>query len=148
MKLSIDELRKKISESGLKVTPQRMAILNAIYNLNNHPTAEQIIGRIHRDNPGIATGTVYNVLESLSEHALIRKVKTEDDKMRYEAIVERHHHLYCTECNFIEDYQNKELDQLLETFFKTNNIDNFIIDDVILQINGTFIKHKSKKTNR
>ena len=145
MKLSTEELRKKISESGLKVTPQRMAILNAIYDLNNHPTAEQIIGRIHRNNPGIATGTVYNVLESLSEHSLVKKVKSENDKMRYEAVIDRHHHLYCTECDNIVDYQNPEIDQMLDNLFENFTIDNFVIEDVILQINGKFIKHKTKK---
>ena len=148
MSLTIQDLRKMISNTGLKVTPQRSSILRSIIELNNHPTAEQIIGHIHKENPSISTGTVYNVLDTMEAHGLIKKVKTEKDIMRYEAIKERHHHLYCTECDFIEDYANQELDQLIESYFKNNTIDNFIIDNITLQINGKFITHKSNKANK
>jgi Fur family peroxide stress response transcriptional regulator len=142
-----ETLRKKISEKGLKVTPQRISILQAIFDLNNHPTAEQIIAYIHQDNPNIATGTVYNVLETLVEKNLVKKVKTENDIMRYEGFIGNHHHLYCTECDYIEDYENSELDALIDKFFKENDINNFIIEDIRLQINGKFIKHKIVKQN-
>ena len=63
--------------------------------------------------------------------------------MRYDGKTENHHHLYCIECDYIEDYKNAELDSLLKKFFEENKIDNFIIEDIKLQINGSFIKHKS-----
>ncbi|MCK9303893.1 MAG: transcriptional repressor [Bacteroidales bacterium] len=122
--------------------------MRSIIVLDNHPTAEQIIGYIHKESPSISTGTVYNVLDTMEAHSLIRKVKTEKGIMRYEAIKERHHHLYCTECDFIEDYTNQELDLLIESYFKNNTIDNFVIDNITLQINGKFIKHKSNTANK
>ena len=36
-------LREKLQEKGLKVTPQRVAIYEAIVQLENHPTAENVI---------------------------------------------------------------------------------------------------------
>ena len=59
-------------ESGLKVTPQRVAILEAIITLNNHPTAENIIDFIRKNHPNIATATVYKVLDILVENSLIK----------------------------------------------------------------------------
>ena len=46
--MKISEIRSKLIEKGLKVTPQRMAILEAIIVLNNHPTAENIIEYIRK----------------------------------------------------------------------------------------------------
>jgi Fur family peroxide stress response transcriptional regulator len=142
MKTSITEIQNKLSQKGLKVTPQRMSILEAIYTLNNHPTAEQIIDFIRPKYPNIATGTVYKVLDTLVNNDLVIRVKTEKDIMRYDGVIGVHHHLYCNECDYIEDYENSELDDLLKKYFEKNNISNFIVEDVRLQIKGKFIKHK------
>jgi Fur family transcriptional regulator, peroxide stress response regulator len=140
MKILIEDIRNKFSEKGLKITPQRVVILEAIYKLNNHPTADNIIEYIWESHPNIATGTVYKVLETLVENGLIRKVKTDKDIMRYDGIVENHHHLYCSECDLIEDYLDEELDKLLKNHFKNKNIKGFKIEDIVLQIRGTFDK--------
>jgi Fur family peroxide stress response transcriptional regulator len=141
------DIRDLLTKRGLKVTPQRLRIFEAIYQLNNHPTAEQIITFIRKKDPNIGSGTVYNVLDTLVQNGLIKKVKTEKDVMRYDGLVENHHHLYCRQCDYIEDYKNKELDELLKKFFEENSIDNFIIDEIKLQIAGNFIIHKNKDHN-
>jgi Fur family peroxide stress response transcriptional regulator len=140
MKVLIEDIRNKFSQKGLKITPQRVVILEAIYKLNNHPTADNIIENIRESHPNIATGTVYKVLETLVENGLIRKVKTDKDIMRYDGIVENHHHLYCSECDLIEDYIDEDLDNLLKNHFKDKNIKGFKIEDIVLQIRGTFDK--------
>lgn len=140
MKVLIEDIRNKFSEKGLKITPQRVVILEAIYKLNNHPTADNIITYIRESHPNIATGTVYKVLETLVENGLIKKVTTDKDIMRYDGNIENHHHLYCSECNLIEDYRDEELDKLLHNHFKNKNIKGFKIEDIVLQIRGTFNK--------
>lgn len=137
------EIRDLLSSKGLKITPQRMRVMEAIYKLNNHPTAENIIEHIRKKDPNIGSGTVYKVLETLIENKLIKKVKTDRDITRYDGILENHHHLYCIRCDYIEDYKNEKLDRLLKDFFKKNKIDNFIIEDIKLSINGNFIIHKN-----
>lgn len=139
MKLPRDRIIKKIKGKGLKVTPQRIAILEAIYDLDSHPTADKIVEIIRESHPSIATGTVYKVLDALVENQLIKKVKTDKDIMRYDGMVEKHHHLYCAESERIEDYIDKELDVILESFFKKRSISNFKIKDVRLQIIGDFL---------
>lgn len=74
------------------------------------------------------------------ENGLIRKVKTDKDIMRYDGIVENHHHFYCSECDLIEDYIDEDLDNLLKNHFKDKNIKGFKIEDIVLQIRGTFDK--------
>lgn len=138
--MKAEEISSRLNEKNLKVTPQRIAILEAIIKLNNHPTAENIIEYIRINHPNIATATVYKVLDALVSNELIKKVKTEKDIMRYDAVMEHHHHLYCSECDLIEDYHDEELNILLKEYFKKKNFPGFEIDDIVLQIRGTFDK--------
>ncbi len=140
MKLSKETIKNLLAEKGLRITPQRMNILEAIYTLNNHPTAENIIEFIHEMHPNIATGTVYKVLETFVENKLIKKVKTDRDFMRYDGLLEKHHHLYCSESDTIKDYVDDELDNILKDYFRKNHLSGFQIEDVTLQIRGTFDK--------
>ncbi len=140
--MQINEIAGKLVEKGLKVTPQRIAILEAIIKLNNHPTADNIIEYIRKNHPYVATATVYKVLDALAENELIKRVKTDADIMRYDAIMESHHHLYCSESDRIEDYVDDELNQLIEEHFNRKGIPGFKIEDVRLQIIGKFLKAK------
>ncbi len=130
--------RDKLKEKGLKVTPQRVAIYEAIVKLNNHPAAENVIDYIKKNHPNISIGTVYKVLDSLVEKSLLKKVKTEKDIMRYDAVITNHHHLYCAETDRIEDYGDDKLNTLINNYFKKNKIKNFKVQDIKLQITGQF----------
>ncbi|HAM08720.1 MAG: hypothetical protein A2X05_07170 [Bacteroidetes bacterium GWE2_41_25] len=130
---------------GLKVTPQRIAVLDAVINLNNHPTAENVTDYIKSNHPNISTGTVYKTLEALVKCDIIKKVKTDADIMRYDAIVEKHHHLYCADSERIEDFVDPELDKMLENYLKDKKIRNFTIKDIKLQIVGKFSDIKKTK---
>ena len=138
----MNDIRNKLIEKGLKVTPQRIAILEAIITLNNHPTAENMIDYIRKNHPNIATATVYKVLDALVANELIKKVKTERDVMRYDAIMESHHHLYCSESDRIEDFVDTELNDMIEKYFEKKKIPDFKIEDIKLQIIGKFLKDK------
>lgn len=138
MKLSSDQINQKLKDAGMKVTPQRHAILEAVHTLDKHPTAENIIEYIRKTHPGIATGTVYNVLDVLVENDLICRVKTEKDAMRYDAVMKKHHHIYCAETDRIEDYYDQELDDILKAYFREKEMPGFEIEDIILQIKGNF----------
>jgi Fur family peroxide stress response transcriptional regulator len=142
--MKISEIRNKLIEKGLKVTPQRIAIMGAIVKLNNHPTAEYLIDHIRKNHPNIATATVYKVLDAFLENGLIKKVKTEKDIMRYDAIMENHHHLYSAESDRIEDYFDTELNKLIGAYFEKKGIPNFEITDINLQIIGKFSNKDSK----
>ena len=136
------DFSNKLIEKGLKVTPQRIAILEAIFNLNNHPTAENIAEHIRKKNPNISTATVYKVLDAFVSCGLIGRVKTDKDIMRYDAITESHHHIYCTDSDHIEDYKDEDLNRILQDYFNTKSIPDFKIEDLKLHILGRFTKEK------
>ena len=137
--MKIEETRDKLIEKGLRVTPQRMAILEAIIKLNNHPTAENILDYIRKNHPNIATATVYKVLDALVENELIKKVKTEKGIMRYDSFLENHHHLYCSDSDRIEDFVDGTLDELIDKYLRNKKIPNFKIENIKLQIVGKFL---------
>jgi Fur family peroxide stress response transcriptional regulator len=139
------EIREKLIEKGLKVTPQRIAILEAIVKLKNHPRADNIIDYIRKAHPNIATATVYKVLDALVENGLINKVKTEKDIMRYDAYLEKHHHLYSSDSDRIEDYLDHELNEILDRHFEKKGIPGFKVEDIKLQIIGKFTDKSSTK---
>lgn len=138
--MGIEDIIAKLNEKGLKVTPQRIAILEAIIKLQNHPTAENIIEFIRKNHPNISLATVYKVLDAFVDKELINRVKTEKDIMRYDAIMESHHHIYCSDSDRIEDYTDAELSKLLNKYFESKKIPDFKIEDIKLQIIGKYIK--------
>lgn len=129
-----------LKDSNLKVTPQRIAVLEALNNLKNHPTADKIKEYVIKNHPNIAVGTIYKTLETFVEKGLVKKVKTEKDVMRYDAILDHHHHLYCEDTERIEDFFDDQLNDMIEEYFKNKKIPNFKVKDVKLQIIGTFNK--------
>jgi Fur family peroxide stress response transcriptional regulator len=130
--------REILKNKGLKVTPQRVTIYEAVVNLRNHPTADNIIEYIKKNHPNISVGTVYKVLDSLVENQLLKKVKNEKDVMRYDAIIQQHHHLYCIQTDKIEDFEDPELDKIITQYFDKKKIKGFKIKDISLQITGEF----------
>ncbi|NQV03139.1 MAG: transcriptional repressor [Bacteroidia bacterium] len=108
--------------------------------MQNHPTADQVLRDVHRKQPEISMATIYNTLEAFVQKGLISKVKTEKDTMRYDAIIDPHHHLYSYESDRIEDYFNEDLTNLVADYLKKNQIADFEVDDIKLQIIGKFKK--------
>jgi len=142
MAIGISQIKNKLVEKGLKVTPQRIAILDAIYSLNNHPTAEMIMDYIKDTHPGVSSATIYKVLDALVDKQLIKRVKTEKEIKRYDGILANHHHLYSAKSQEIRDYMDEELDELLASYFRKHGINNFEIEEINLQINGEFLAKK------
>jgi Fur family peroxide stress response transcriptional regulator len=136
--MKIADTSARLNKKGLKVTPQRIAILEAILKLKNHPTADQVLEYIRNNHPNISTATVYKVLETLVENGLINKVKTDRNIMRYDGVIEKHHHLYSAESEKLEDYFDDELDGLLKKYFEKKNVNGFNIEDIVVQIRGTY----------
>lgn len=132
------DTRELLLSRGLKITPQRMVVLGALLELRSHPTADDIINHIRLENPNIAVGTIYRILDTLVDNSIIERVKTSNDVMRYDAITERHHHLYCNDSDRIVDYYDDELDKLIDDYLSRTEIDGFRIEDFRIQIIGSY----------
>lgn len=92
----------ELKAKKLKVTPQRMAILNEIHK-NGHIGIEEIYENIRKSHPTISLATVYKNITSLYEVNILREIKAPYQKQKYELACDRHIHVACEKCGKLED---------------------------------------------
>jgi Fur family peroxide stress response transcriptional regulator len=132
-------LKNRLTEAGLKVTQQRLVILKAMYQTEEHPSAETVYGMLAEDNPALSLGTVYKTLDALAEKGLVRKVFCADGIKRYDIHTEPHAHLYCKESDKIMDFEDQHLESLIRQYLAEKKFQNFAIEDIQLQISGRIL---------
>jgi Fur family peroxide stress response transcriptional regulator len=120
MKSSLADVRQRFSEKGLKLTPQRYAIYEMMINTDSHPTVEDIYHAVQPTFPMLSLNTVYYTVTSLKKAGLIDDVPVQEGAARFDANMERHHHLVCLKCRKIEDLYDDGLDQLKISAKNTN----------------------------
>lgn len=99
-------------QKGLKITPQRLEIFRELASSGEHPTAEAIFNGIKVRMPTVSLDTVYRTLNTLQEHGLIVRVEVLDERSRYDANLDQHHHLVCVRCNTVQDLYWPDVDQM------------------------------------
>jgi Fur family transcriptional regulator, ferric uptake regulator len=92
----------------MKYTNQRVEILTFLKDNYNHPTVEQIYDSVRQKLTRISKATVYQNLKFLTDKGLIQEVNIKGVS-RFEPNLEAHHHLICTKCGKIVDFQSNEL---------------------------------------
>ncbi len=100
--LSQLELVERLREWQVRVTPQRLAIAEAVLNSTDHPTVQQIYERVRDHFPSMTLATIYSTLGVLQRSGLIQELPFQ--KMsRYEANMEPHVNLVCIQCETVID---------------------------------------------
>jgi len=87
-----------LKKKGLKLTPQRMLIVDIIHQAEGHLTAEEIIRHVQARMPGVNKSTVYRTLELLVKAGCVYRSGIGDDFIYHHADEGHHHHLVCTIC--------------------------------------------------
>ena len=99
---------------GIAVTPQRLAVIEALLASENHPSADEICAAVRRRHPHVSLATVHRILEQFCEVGEACKVTPLHDVARYDGNVEPHHHVVCLRCRRVQDIEIPEVDKLLE----------------------------------
>ncbi len=139
MELSLDHIREKLIGAGLKATHQRMVVFKALLEVSSHPSAEKVFEIVHPANPSISIATVYNTLDSLVEAGLAKRVMSGKGPVRYDARLDNHHHLICSNTKEIIDFYDEELNQMIKSYLEKKKIKNFNLEDMQLHIRGNKI---------
>jgi Fe2+ or Zn2+ uptake regulation protein len=87
-------------------------ILEAVLDLDNHPSADQVHERVARRLPGISRATVYRTLETLVRLGVITKACHPGRVVRYDRRTDVHHHLICLNCDEVADISDEHLDAI------------------------------------
>jgi Fur family transcriptional regulator, peroxide stress response regulator len=103
--LSHQSLRLILEESGLRCTPQRLAVYDQLCVRAHHPTAEQVFQAVRSTIPRISLATVYKALESLVAVGAATKVTAGigQASARYDARRDVHYHFRCLRTGAILD---------------------------------------------
>ncbi len=84
-------------------TIQRKLVSDAVYELKNHPTADDIYLRVFETHRNISRGTVYRNLNYLVEDGFIQRVPVFDGADRFDFNLDKHTHIKCTLCGGVFD---------------------------------------------
>jgi Fur family peroxide stress response transcriptional regulator len=92
----------ELKRSGLKVTPQRMAIVREIADDLSHPTAQSLFERLRPTFPTMSFATVYNTLDALARCGLTGELNL-GGAVRFDPNTSPHHHAVCDACGAVFD---------------------------------------------
>lgn len=130
MKIRLEDLLYELKNKNIRLSHQRLKVLEYLTENQNHPTADQIYNGLHDDVPTLSKTTVYNTLNSLTEAGLVRVINIEDNETRYDINTHNHGHFKCESCREIYDF-NIDIDS-----FHTDQLDGFKTNDKSVYFKG------------
>jgi Fur family peroxide stress response transcriptional regulator len=95
----LDELRSR----GLRLTPQRVAVVRELAQDESHPTAQELFDRLRASLPTMSFATVYNTLDALRRADLCSALALSPGSGRFDPNVSPHDHLVCDRCGSVRD---------------------------------------------
>jgi len=93
----------KWKEKNLKLTPQRLAILDYLEGNTSHPSAQEIYAALKKRYPSLSLATVYNTLDTLKKMGEVQEITIDADRKRFDPNPDLHHHFMCANCHRIVD---------------------------------------------
>jgi Fur family peroxide stress response transcriptional regulator len=110
-----DLCARRLEEHDLQVTRPRLEVYRVLAQAEDHPTASEIYERVRQSAPAISMASVYNCLDALQRAGLVGVMNEVHQAARYDAVMDRHHHLVCRSCDRVVDLHDPELDRLSPT---------------------------------
>jgi Fur family peroxide stress response transcriptional regulator len=120
MTVSVEQLKEAVDtlkNSGVRITPQRHAILEFLIDSMIHPTADDIFKALEGKFPNMSVATVYNNLRVFKDIGLVRELTYGDSSSRFDYDTSNHYHIICQQCGKIVDFHYPGLDEV-ETLAK------------------------------
>jgi Fur family ferric uptake transcriptional regulator len=99
----------RLRAAGLRVTATRLAVLQALDELHDHVTVEQVRQHVTGRIGAVSLQAVYDILAALTAAGLVRCLETPGHPARYESRVgDKHHHFVCRRCGRTVDVAGAE----------------------------------------
>ena len=114
-----------LRERGMRVTPERLALLDEVFSQHAHLDADQIFDRMKAHGYKISRATVYRNLDLLVESGLARKYRLGQDRYLYEHVHpgQSHHHIVCRECGQVVEFVSPAISALLREICKAHGFE-------------------------
>lgn len=123
-----------LKQSGVRITPQRHAILDYLVTSETHPTADEIYKSLANNFPNMSVATVYNNLRVFLSVGLIKELTYGDASSRFDFITHDHYHIICDSCGDIVDFQYPGLEEVEQL---AAHITGFKVNSHRLEVYGT-----------
>lgn len=97
---------QRLKSLQLKVTPQRLAILESMSTVRTYLSPEEVQGQVQlRTNSKVGLPTIYRNLEELSSQGVISRILHPNRQLYYYFCANRdhHHHFVCLACRTVQD---------------------------------------------
>jgi len=101
-----------LKSTGVRITPQRLAILEYMISSMSHPTADDIYRALEQNFPNMSVATVYNNLRVFREAGLVKELPFGDSSSRFDFVTHDHYHIICQDCGTIVDFHYPALDEV------------------------------------
>lgn len=131
MKRSYEELTNELKTKNIRLSHQRLKVLDYLASHLIHPTVDQIHTGLLKEIPTLSKTTVYSTLSALADAGIVRVINIEDNEIRYDIRVEDHGHFKCETCGSIYDFA-ANMDSLT-----MGDLKDFDIKDRNLYFKGT-----------
>jgi len=126
-----------LKQKNLRRTSQRDAIIETVFNTEEHFTAEQLLDWSRRRDKSVSRATVYRTLPLLTESGLVREMDLGKDFKYYDpnyADHPNHSHIICGDCDKIVEFESEKISQLED---EISHKLGFAVKTQRLQITGT-----------
>lgn len=108
----LKEALATLKDTGVRITPQRHAILEYMIQSMSHPTADEIYKALEGKFPNMSVATVYNNLRVFREVGLVKELTYGDASSRFDFVTTDHYHAICEQCGKIVDFHYPGLDEV------------------------------------
>jgi Fe2+ or Zn2+ uptake regulation protein len=109
-------LQAQLAQRGVRMTPQRRAILSVIETAKKHLDASSILRKAQRMDASVDRSTVYRTLDLLKRHGVIDELDLmhmEGERHFYERKTGRDHiHMACLRCGKITEFESELFENL------------------------------------
>ncbi|XXS40969.1 Fur family transcriptional regulator [Staphylococcus aureus] len=108
----LEESIASLRQAGVRITPQRQAILRYLISSHTHPTADEIYQALSPDFPNISVATIYNNLRVFKDIGIVKELTYGDSSSRFDFNTHNHYHIICEQCGKIVDFQYPQLNEI------------------------------------
>lgn len=133
MPKDIEKYIKKLKKKDVRMTSQRLAVLNYLADEGNHPTAYEIYDALHPDHPNMSMATIYNNLNFFKETGILIELPFSDGSNRYDLTDSKHYHAFCDSCGKVIDFHFPELEEIDS---KIEQLIDFKVSDHNFKVRG------------
>lgn len=132
--IQLNDALDTLKKNGVRITPQRHAILEYLVTSESHPTADEIYRSLANTFPNISVATVYNNLRVFRNVELVKELTYGDASSRFDFSTNDHYHIICDECGTIVDFHYPGLEEVEHL---ASHITGFKVNSHRLEVYGT-----------